>query len=79
MSYQHERPVQVGKQYYFDYPAVFTTLPVYTAHRGVLVQVTRALTADEADTEVQPMWEIQAADGWIGHAFDDELLEPEDS
>jgi len=57
----------------FGYPGVFTTLPEYTAHAGQTVEVVRQLTNDECDPECQPMYLIRAADGWEGHAFDDEL------
>ena len=64
-----------GRSFRFDYPSAFTTLPDYTAHIGQTVKVIRRLGADEADTEVQPMYEVRAADGWRGHAFRDELAD----
>ena len=68
--------VAIGAAYRFDYPSAFVTLPEYSAHRGQIVTVTRALTEAEADgDEVGPMFEIVAADGWVGHAFNDELVE----
>lgn len=63
----------VGRIFRYDYPEAFTTLPDHTAHAGQQVKVIRRLRADEADVEVQPMYEIEAQDGWRGHAFRDEL------
>lgn len=63
----------VGKRFVFDYPAQFTTLPDYTAHRGQEVIVVRRLGSDEADAEVGPMYRVRASDGWEGSAFADEL------
>jgi hypothetical protein len=67
-------PYPAGTRARFDYPEAFDTLPDYTAHAGQVVTVVRQLTDEEADVECQPMYEIEAADGWIGHAFDDELV-----
>lgn len=61
-------------KYRFDYPAVFKTLPEYTAHSGQLVDIVRELSSTENENESR-MFEIRAADGWIGHAFEDELIE----
>lgn len=57
----------------FNYPAEFTTLPDYAAHRGQLVKLIRQLDDTECDPECQPMYLIQANDGWQGHASIDEL------
>ena len=66
---------ELGHVYTFQYPEEFVTLPDYTAHAGHIVVTTRELTADdEVDVSEQPMWEIKASDGWVGHAFDDELV-----
>ena len=72
---QNDTVVTLGSTWIFDYPKEFTTLPDYTAHASKQVRVCRALTDAEADIEIQPMWEIEATDGWRGHAFDDELIE----
>ena len=61
----------------FNYPKEFVTLPEYTLHAGQVVEVIRPLTTGEADIENGPMYEIKASDGWIGHAFEDELEELE--
>lgn len=68
-------PVKIGAQYRFDYPAAFVTLPDYTAHAGKPVTVLRQLTDDECDSECQPMYVVQASDGWTGHADDSELAD----
>jgi hypothetical protein len=78
-------PIQVGKSYRFDYPVEFTSLNDYSAHRGEVVTVLRPCTADEADVLwdnpngtgdeiVDRMFKVQAADGWIGDAWEGELL-----
>lgn len=59
-------------KYRFNYPPEFTSLPAYTKHAGALVTITRQLTSEETEFE---MVEIKAEDGWIGHAFIDELEE----
>lgn len=65
----------------FHYPKEFVTLPDYTAHAGQRVEVVRELSVESGD-DVEPhnadmeiMFEIRAADGWIGHAFCSELEE----
>lgn len=66
--------IRVGDQVTFRYPEVFTSLPDYSAHRDHAVVVLRMLTAGtEYDFEGDPMYEIEAADGWRGHAFGSEL------
>lgn len=65
--------IELGKTYRFAYPTAFVTLPEYTAHRDQPVTVIRQLRHDEADQECQPMFEVKAFDGWIGHADEDEL------
>ena len=62
----------IGTKVKFDYPDVFTTAPDYTAHAGQTVTVIRQLTEDECDPELT-MFEIEAPDGWRGHAFASEL------
>lgn len=57
----------------FNYPTEFVTLPDYSAHRGQTVKVIRKLRDDECDPECQPMYLIQAEDGWQGNASLDEL------
>ena len=60
----------VGRSFIFDYPTEFTSLPEYTARRGSVVRVTRKLTKAESNSI---MYEVVAADGWVGHAWPDEL------
>lgn len=68
--------VKIGGTYTFDYPAAFVTLPGYTAHAGQRVTVVRELRdGDEYDREDgDRMYEVRAADGWIGHAWEGELV-----
>lgn len=66
---------EIGKQYRFDYPEVFTTLPAYAAHRGHTVTVLRELDETEYVNENNnPMYRVRAEDGWEGNAWDDELV-----
>ena len=59
----------------FDYPEEFVTLPDYTAHRGQVVTVLRRTSKAEADRglDLEKMYDIQADDGWKGHAFESEI------
>lgn len=67
------RKKYVGTTRRFNYPKQFTTLPDYSAHRGQYVTVIRLLLPGiETDVNI-PMYEVRAADGWIGHAHKDEL------
>jgi hypothetical protein len=68
-------PVKIGASYRLDYPTAFKTLPDYTAHAGQEVKVLHQLRADEADQENERMYEIEAGDGWKGHADASELVE----
>jgi len=66
----------IGQQRILDYPRTFTTHPDYTAHNGQLVTVKRELVdGEEYDREDgDRMYEVQAADGWIGHVYESELV-----
>lgn len=75
MTHEISSPVQIGQRYRFHYPREFTTLPEYTRHAQQEVQVTRRLGPDEAQADGEPMFEIIAPDGWVGHAFESELGE----
>lgn len=66
--------ITIGCAKTLNYPEHFVTLPDYTAHAGQVVTVLRELGPDENDAEENgAMYEVIAADGWIGHAFEDEL------
>lgn len=77
--------VKTGEQYRWDYPEEFTSLDDYSAHRGQIVTVLRPCTLDEADVVwdrvdasepeqiMDRMFKVQAADGWIGDAWESEL------
>ena len=71
-----ERALQPGDVRTFNYPAAFVTLPEYTAHAGQHVTVVRELRdGDEYDREDgDRMYEVRAADGWVGHAWEAELV-----
>ena len=68
----------------FNYPEEFTAMPEYTARRGQEVTVLRPCSEDEAvplyddpfsigTVLVDRMYIVQAADGWIGHAWHSEI------
>ena len=61
-----------GTLWVFTYPNYGTPdgYPQYTAHSGQVVTVLRQLSESESDHE---MYEIEASDGWKGHAHRDEL------
>ena len=60
----------------FRYPDTFVTLPEYSARRGAPVEIVRPLIdGEEYDNEGDPMFLVQAADGWEGHAWESELEE----
>ncbi len=64
------------KTFRFTYPNYGTPdmHPDYTAHSGQRVTIVRQLIeGKEYDAEGGPMFEVQAADGWRGHACADEL------
>lgn len=64
--------IKPGDRRFFIYPNYGTPdgYPDYTAHSGQQVQVRRRLAPNESDFE---MYEVEAADGWRGHAHADEL------
>lgn len=70
-------PFDTARKYRFMYPKEFVTLPKYSAKHGVVVRVTRQLTQDEADQGegMERMFEITDDTGWIGHAWESELVE----
>ena len=71
----------IGKKYTFTYPAELLTMtgakmyPDYKEHSGQTVTVIRKLKNPEETEAEWDMFEIKAADGWIGHADDGELTE----
>ena len=70
--------IENGKQYRFDYPESFISLPLYSAHRGQVVTVLRKATEEEADgpeKDCEQMYKIKASDGWEGFAWESELAE----
>jgi hypothetical protein len=68
----------IGSIKRFNYPAEFVTLPEYSAHRGQRVKVLRELEdGKEYDgplAGLERMYEVRAADGWVGHAWETELV-----
>ena len=61
-----------GAEYTFAYPKELTALPEYTAHANHKVIVLRKMPLSETGCD-NPMWEIQAKDGWIGYADGHEI------
>jgi hypothetical protein len=76
--------VMPGDRYVFDYPAEWTELPEYSAHRGAMVTVLRRLTEEEADPHIEVdgevdcegMFRVRADDGWEGDAWPSEFVLP---
>lgn len=67
--------IEIDGHYRFDYPSQFISMPEYTAYAGQTIRVLRQLTLQEADQGegMERMFEFQAVDGFIGHAFESEL------
>lgn len=78
-------PIKIGGVYRFDYPEEFSSLPDYSARRGMEVTVVAPAPENEADVIwddpegtgedriVDRMFIVKAADGWTGHAWESEL------
>lgn len=62
--------LKIGDKLIFRYPKAFTSLPEYSAHRDQEVVLVRR---EEYDFEGDPMYEVEAADGWRAHAYGSEL------
>lgn len=66
--------LKIGDKLIFRYPKAFTSLPEYSAHRDQEVVLVRPLNVgQEYDFEGDPMYEVQAADGWRAQAYGSEL------
>ena len=66
--------VQIGNTYVFDYPKEFVTLPEYSKQRGKVVLVESLIQEGNEDEEA--MYQVRTVDeGWVGEAFESELLE----
>jgi hypothetical protein len=67
------RSKQIGGTYRFTYPDYGTPdgFPGHTAHSGQRIKIVRKLSKEDAPVET--MYEIEAADGWKGHAMASEL------
>jgi hypothetical protein len=63
---------KIGNSFVVNYPQEFVTLPEYSEHRGHLVTVI-SLT-EPGDDDSEPVWRFRCVDGWIGEAFDGELV-----
>ena len=65
--------IEIGKQYIFDYPKEFVTLPEYSKRRGKAV-VAEALV-QEGNEDGEALYQVRVVeDGWIGEAFESELV-----
>lgn len=64
----------IGTRQRFHYPNFGTpdTLPEYTAHSGQMVTVI-ALVPEHLNETGEPLFSVQADDGWRGTAFQSEL------
>ena len=66
--------IQLGKNYIFDYPKEFVTLPEYSAQRGKVVTVESII--QEGNDDEEALYQVRGVeDGWIGEVFEGELLE----
>ena len=66
--------IQLGKTYIFGYPKEFVTLPEYSKQRGKVVTVKSLI--QEGNDDEEAMYQVCGVeDGWIGEAFESELLE----
>ena len=66
--------IQLGKNYIFDYPKEFVTLPEYSAQRGKVVTVESII--QEGNDDEETLYQVRGVeDGWIGEVFEGELLE----
>lgn len=65
----------IGKEYRFNYPPQFTTLPDYTARAGSVVTV--VAIQEPGHEQGETTYLVRAADGWEGTAFESELEESE--
>lgn len=65
-----EIAIHIGKRYKFNYPIEFTTLPEYSAHRGMVGTVTGRIPEHTTD-EVE--YYITFDDGFVAEAFISEL------
>jgi len=65
--------IEIGKQYVFDYSKEFVTLLEYSKRRGQVVIAESLIQEGNEDEEA--IYEIRAVeDGWIGEAFESELV-----
>jgi hypothetical protein len=66
--------IQLGKNYIFDYPKEFVTLPEYSVQRGKVVTVES--TIQEGNDDEEALYQVRGVeDGWVGEVFEGELLE----
>ena len=66
--------IQLGKNYIFDYPKEFVTLPEYSVQRGKVVTVESIIQGGNDDEEA--LYQVRGVeDGWVGEVFEGELLE----
>lgn len=66
--------IQLGKNYIFDYPKEFVTLPEYSVQRGKVVTVESIIQEGQYDEEA--LYQVRGVeDGWVGEVFEGELLE----
>lgn len=66
--------IQLGKNYIFDYPKEFVTLPEYSVQRGKVVTVESII--QEGNDDEEALYQVRGVeDGWVGEVFEGELLE----
>ncbi len=67
--------IEIGKKYYFDFPfkGLPESSPDHAAHRDQLVTV---IHRSSYLTDSETVYQIRATDGWVGAAFEGELVHP---
>lgn len=67
--------IKIGNQYQFDYPTQLVTLDTYNQHRGEIVTVEDEIPRDYLEQEEdERMYLVRSEDGWIGCAYESELI-----
>jgi len=66
--------IQLGKNYIFDYPKEFVTLPEYSKQRGKVVTVESII--QEGNDDEEALYQVRGVeDEWVGEVFEGELLD----
>lgn len=72
--------IEPGTRWRFDYPEEFVTEPEYSARRGQMVTVLGVSPEHpppDIERDEELIYEVIADDGWIGVAYESELVRDE--